>query len=106
MTELTDTTIGAGPQPSTVQEVLDTVSSLIIEVLGDDYLLESPITMDTAFEEDLELESIEFVALAEQVELRYRDGIDFVSWMGEMEVEEIKALTVGDLVTFIATSLG
>jgi acyl carrier protein len=106
MTELSDIAVQAGVQPSIVEEVLVTVTSLIIEVLGDEFLLESPITMDTAFDEDLELESIEFVALSEQIELRYSDGIDFVAWMGEMEVEEIKALRVGDLVSFIATNLG
>jgi acyl carrier protein len=106
MTELSDVAIDAGIPPSLVEEVLATVTGLIVEVLGDEFLLENPITMDTAFDEDLELESIEFVALSEQIELRYSEGIDFVAWMGEMEVEEIKALRVGDLVTFIATNLG
>ena len=46
------------------EAVLHEVKAVLIEVIGEDYLLDVPIRMETAFEADLELESVEFVALA------------------------------------------
>jgi acyl carrier protein len=37
---------------------------------------------------------------------RYGSQVDFVAWVAEMDLDEIIALTVGELVDFIVTSLG
>jgi acyl carrier protein len=58
--------------------------------------------METSFGSDLELESIEFVALAEKLQARY-EKVDFVRWLSEKELEEIIELKVGDVVTYIDT---
>jgi acyl carrier protein len=84
--------------------VLQTVSRMIEEVLGEDMLLDE-ITMDTLFSEDLELESIEFVALSEQLQAHYGDQVDFVAWLSGMELPEIIGLSVGQLVDHIASCL-
>lgn len=89
----------------TEEEVLATVGGLIVEVVGEEYLLEEPIGMGTSFDQDLELESIEFVALSERLMEHYGEQVDFVSWIGEMELEEIIALEVGELVRFIVRCL-
>ena len=81
--------------------VLEQVKKVLIEVIGEDYLLDVPITMETAFEADLELESVEFVALAERLQERYPD-LNFVNWVADMQVEELMTLRVGQLVEFIA----
>ena len=52
------------PMPSHA-DILRTVERLVLEVAGDELLLTGPMTMTTSFNSDLELESIEFVALAE-----------------------------------------
>ena len=82
-------------------EILQTVEQVIVEIAGDELLLAGPITMQTSFNADLELESIEFVALAEKLQQHY--GIDFVSWISGKELDQIIALTVGELVEFIAS---
>ncbi|MFN7972741.1 MAG: phosphopantetheine-binding protein [Acidobacteriota bacterium] len=79
----------------------DTVARLIREVMGDELLYEDEIAMDTSFSQDLELESIEFVALAERIQAHYGSHIDFVGWLSGMELDQIIALRVGDLVAFI-----
>jgi acyl carrier protein len=84
-------------------DVLRTVEKLIIEVVGDEIALTGPITMATSFNADLELESIEFVALAERLQLHYGAGIDFVGWISTKELDQIIRLTVGDLVEFITS---
>lgn len=87
-------------------KILTTVSELICEVVGDELLLDGPMTMETSFNSDLELESIEFVALAELLQNRYGDQLDFVNWLSAKELDEIIALTVGDLVSFVDQSGG
>lgn len=78
--------------------VLETVTLLVREVIGDDGGLGPPITMDTSFNEDLELESIEFVALAEKLQEHYGKSVDFAGWLSSMELSRILALRVGELV--------
>jgi acyl carrier protein len=87
------------------ETVLATVAKLIEEVLGEDYLLDQEITMETLFSEDLELESIEFVALSERLEEHYGDRVDFVAWLSEKELYEIIGLSVGELVDYITSCL-
>jgi len=83
------------------QQVLQTVMDLIHQVIGEDYDLDEEISLETSFNEDLELESIEFVALAELLQERYGQNVDFVTWISGKELDEMIALTVGDLVAFI-----
>ena len=84
-------------------EILRTVERLVVEVAGDEILLAGPLAMDTSFNRDLELESIEFVALAEKLQLHYGSQVDFVGWISQKELDQIIALTVGELVEFIAS---
>ena len=82
-------------------DVLATVAGLIREVIGDETALGPPITLETAFNQDLELESIEFVALAEKLREHYGQEVDFAGWLGGMELEQILELRVGQLVELI-----
>ena len=83
-------------------DILATVSRLLVEVVGDELTLTGPITLQSSFNRDLELESIEFVALAEKLQAHYGAQVDFVGWISTKQLDEIIALTVGDLVAFIA----
>jgi acyl carrier protein len=85
--------------------VLATVGRLIVQIIGEQYVLDLEIGMDTSFNADLELESIEFVALAAALREHYGDRVDFVSFLGDKDVDEIIALRVGELVSYIETSL-
>lgn len=95
----------AEPDPQLVQQILADVRASLIEVIGEDYLLDIPIDMHTSFDADLQLESVEFVALAERLAERYGDRVDFVGWFASMEVDELIFLRVGQLVEFIARCL-
>lgn len=86
----------------TEAQVLAELEVMLVEVIGDDLLLDGPLTMETSFDEDLQLESIEFVALSERLLETYGEQVDFVGWLAEMELDEIVALTVGQLVRFVA----
>jgi acyl carrier protein len=73
-------------------ESLQRVSAMIREVIGEDWDLDEEITMETSFSDDLELESIEFVSLAEKIQAEYGDSVDFVTWLSSKELDEIIAL--------------
>ena len=88
---------------SSRDDILRVVERLVLEVAGDELLLTGPITLTTSFNADLELESIEFVALAEKLQQHYGAAVDFVGWISKKELDQIIALTVGELVEFIAT---
>lgn len=83
-------------------EILSTITQMIKEVIGEDWVAETPIGMETTFVQDLEVESIELVALSEKVQARYGDTVDFPSWLSGMELDQIIALSVGQLVDYIA----
>ena len=84
------------------QQILEDVASMIREVIGEEWIQTASITMNTTFAEDLELESIEIVALAEQVQVRYGDDVDFPGWFGALDLDAIIGLTIGQLVDRIA----
>jgi acyl carrier protein len=86
-------------------KVLQTVADLIREVIGDDLEFNGPITMETSFNRDLELESIEFVVLSEKIQQCYGARVDFVNWLSTKELDDLIEMTVGDLVQFISESL-
>lgn len=92
------------PSPEHVADVLQVVQDILVDVIGPEYLIDLTISLDTSFDEGLELESLEFVALAEQLLQHYGGQVDFVAWLATMELDEIIGLTVGDLVSFIVAS--
>jgi acyl carrier protein len=97
---------GPSPTAETIADdgVLDLVRTMLVDVIGPEYLIGLCIDEHTSFDADLELESLEFVAMAERLEAHYGDDVDFVAWIATMDLDEIIALTVGDLVAFILAS--
>lgn len=86
-------------------KVLAELSAMIREVVGEEWVGDTAITLETTFNRDLELESIEFVALAEKLTDAYGDKVDFAGWLADKELGEILALSVGDVVAYIERCL-
>lgn len=87
------------------EAVLAEVARMVREVIGEEWVEEVPIAMATSFARDLELESIEFVALAERLREKYGRSVDFAGWLAGMELNQIIELNVGELVEFIVRCL-
>ena len=85
--------------------VLTVVTTILAEVIGEDYVSMIEIGPETSFQSDLEIESIELVAMGEQLQEAFAH-VDFAAWISTMDVDEIIAMTVGDLVSHIITSAG
>ena len=89
----------------TPDQILAEVRAMLTEIIGAEYALSLDIGMDTSFDADLELESIEFVKLATMLTERYGDRVDFVAFLAAKELDEIIEMTVGEVVTHIASRL-
>lgn len=87
------------------ETVLACVKQRLGEVIGDPELLSTEIRMDTKFGSDLELESIEFVALASHLSAEFGDRVNFVDFLSTKGVDEIVSLTVGDIVRYVEACL-
>ena len=85
--------------------ILADITRMLAEVIGEDYLLGIAVTMDTAFSGDLELESIEFVALAGLMKEHWGGDVDFVGFLADMDLHQIIALRVGQVVDHIQLCL-
>ncbi|WP_406211433.1 acyl carrier protein [Kitasatospora sp. NBC_01560] len=78
----------------------------MLAALLDEYGLdEAEVTMATRFTADLELESIDLVTLAGQLQARWGDRINFAEFVSGMDLDEIIELTVGRLVAYVVERL-
>ncbi|WP_206794843.1 acyl carrier protein [Amycolatopsis sp. MtRt-6] len=85
--------------------VLAQLSGMLRELLEEYGLDDTEITMETTFHDDLELESVDLVALSGQLREHYGDRVNFANFIAERDLDEIIALTVGELVRYIVASL-
>jgi acyl carrier protein len=89
----------------TPDQILAEVRAMLIKIIGAEYALSLDIGMETSFDADLELESIEFVKLAAMLTEHYGARIDFVTFLANKGLNEIIDMTVGEVVTYIADRL-
>jgi acyl carrier protein len=87
------------------EDVLAEITRMLRGILDGYDLDDAEITVDTRFHDDLELESIDLVALAGDLADRYGERINFAEFIAELSLEEIIALRVGQLVDFVVDSL-
>jgi acyl carrier protein len=84
------------------EQILAEVTRMLVEIIGEDYVLDLNIGMDTSFDSDLELESIEFVRLAAKLTEHYGERVNFVAFLAARQIDEIIQLTVGAVVRHVA----
>jgi acyl carrier protein len=87
-------------------DVLDELTRMLVTIMGEEILLTAEITAETGFEADLGIESIEMVALGELVRERYGTGVDMAALFAERDIDDLMALTVGDLVDHVMFAPG
>lgn len=85
--------------------IIAELTQILVEVIGEDFLLEVEVTASTTFSHDLELESIEFVAVAEKLQQRYGGRVDLTGFLAGLSIDQILDLTVGALAEHVARSL-
>ncbi|MEU8785810.1 acyl carrier protein [Streptomyces sp. NPDC048637] len=93
--------MAADPLPARTRTILAEITDMLVSVVGDELLVVGEITCATTFNDDLALESIEFVALAELLQQRYGASVDFLGLLAEKDIDQILAMTVGELAVHI-----
>ncbi|WP_405968227.1 acyl carrier protein [Streptomyces sp. NBC_00015] len=94
------------PVTTDERSVLADLTGMLTQLLQDEYGLDDiEIDLQTTFNRDLELESIDLVTLAGLLQERYGDRVNFAEFLAGMEFDEIIELTVGRLVEYVVTSL-
>ncbi|GAB2839778.1 hypothetical protein GCM10027277_03410 [Pseudoduganella ginsengisoli] len=79
------------------------IRDAVHQVVGEEWAQEMVIDGDTSLSGGLELDSIEIAKVIE-IMLRRFPTVDFESWFGQMAMQQIAGLTVGDIAAFIASS--
>jgi acyl carrier protein len=86
------------------ERILADISEMLHAILEDDEET-GQISMDTTFHEDLEMESIDLVALAGRLQARYGNTVNFAQFIAGLSLDSLIELKVGDLVEYIQKSL-
>ena len=89
--------------PIDTATVTTEVTQILHTVLGD-LDPDAPITPDSAFRDDLGMESIDVVALAGRLQARY-SAVNFARFVATLDVASVGELRVGHLVDHIVAEL-
>jgi acyl carrier protein len=84
--------------------VLAEITGMLRDVLEDYDVSDIEVTMATRFHDDLEMESIDLVALGSRLSERYGEWVNFAEFIAGLELEEIIDLTVGRLVGYVVAA--
>ncbi len=84
----------------------DDIQALVIgkirSTINEDWIQDFEIDGETRFNTDLEIESIEFVKIADAIQAHYGTQLDIVGWLSGKSIHELIGLSVGELAAFIA----
>lgn len=87
-------------------DTLAVVIETIRTTLAEDWIADYDIDAATTFNHDLEIESIEFVKIADALQRRFGTRVDLAGWLSGKSLEQLITLSVGDLADFLATARG
>lgn len=87
------------------QNLLAETISLLVEITGEDERWAESVQPDSRLEGDLELESIELAALGTLLTRAHGDCLRLSEFAASLDIDQIIGLTVGDLVSYLASRL-
>jgi acyl carrier protein len=82
-------------------EIFVVLKQFIGEVIGQDFADELDIIPESSFTKDLEMDSIEIVAFSEKVKKHFGQEINFTGWLSGMDIDQLIALSINDIIIFI-----
>ena len=92
----------AVPDAAVVAEVV----GLVRTAINEDWILDMDMDADTSLNRDLEIESMDFVAIANVLQKNYGDVLDIAGWLAGKDIKELVNLTIGDLAGHVAACTG
>jgi acyl carrier protein len=86
------------------EDTLADVVAIIRRTINEDWIMDFEIDANTRFNSDLEIESIEFVRIADAIQRHYGTSLDIVGWLSGKTIHALIALSVGELAQYIVES--
>jgi len=86
------------------EEIFSLLKQFITDIIGEEFVEEMDISMQSSFTKDLEMDSIEIVAFSEKVKTYFGEEIDFTGWLSGLDLDQLIALKIEDIVHFILGS--
>jgi len=84
--------------------IFSLLKQFITDIIGEEFVEEMEITMQSSFTKDLEMDSIEIVAFSEKVKAYFGESIDFTGWLSSLDLDQLIALKIVDIVAYITES--
>ncbi|MDR3087835.1 MAG: hypothetical protein LBU45_07810 [Azoarcus sp.] len=78
------------------------LKEILTEIIGPDAAEIVGIREDSSFARDLEMDSIQIIAFAEQANALYGERFNFFEWVSKQPLKKLFGLTVGDIAALIA----
>ncbi len=89
----------------TFEDVFAIVVEKIRQTINEDWILEYEIEPDTRFNDDLEIESIEFVKIANAIQQHFGTQLNIAGWLAGKNMHELIGLSVGQLAEYVHDAL-
>jgi len=87
------------------ESVLALVIEKIRSTINEDWVHVIEIDSATRFNDDLEIESIEFIKIANAIQQHYGARLDVAGWLSGKGIHELIALSVGDLSNYVSAAM-
>lgn len=89
----------------TPEAILAVVIEKIRVTINEDWIFDTVIERDTRFNDDLEIESIEFIKIAAAIQQHFGQRLDVSGWLSGKSIHELISLSVGDLSAYVSATL-
>ncbi len=86
---------------TSLESVFTAIIATIRATIAEDWVGAYPFTADTRFNRDLEIESIEFVKIADAIQTHFGRDLDILGWLAGKTIDELIGLSVGELAAHI-----
>lgn len=87
-----------------IQSIFLTLKQFITEIIGEEFVEEMDITINSSFTKDLEMDSIEIVSFSEKVKNYFGEEIDFTGWLSSLDLDQLIDLNLKDIIQYILSN--
>jgi acyl carrier protein len=87
------------------QRLLAEITEILLKATGEDAQWGAILTTSSRLEGELGLDSLEVAALGDLLRDAYGERVDLPAFLAGLDIDQIIALTVGDLIGYVATAL-
>lgn len=87
------------------EEIFAKINEFLTEIIGEEFIQEYDVTLESTLTGDLEMESIEIVELSEKIKNFYGESANLNEWMSKLSLEQLINLSINNIVTYLEECL-